>query len=94
MVKTVWALALAIFAVCLPPADASAAARKPVASCEASAALKLVGAQAPGDKEIRLLTGAKTVRRVAPGQSVTLDYRPERVTLEIASGQVVATSCG
>ncbi len=88
------ALAVAIIAVPFLAADASAAARKAAASCEASAALKLVGAEAPDDKRIRQLTGAKTVRRVGPGQSVSLDYRPERVTLEIAKGQVVSTSCG
>ena len=78
----------------LVSADVSAAPRKPVQSCEASAALKLVGEPAPDDERVRQLTGAKKVRRVGPGQSVSMDYMPDRVTLEIARGSIVSTSCG
>lgn len=81
-------------AMAAPSGEASAAGRKAVASCEAAEAIKLIGAAAPDDASVRRLTGARTVRRVAPGQAVTMTYRPERVTLEIADQRVVSTMCG
>lgn len=81
-------------AVAAAPGDASATARKAAASCEAAEAIKLIGAAAPDDASVRRLTGARTVRRVAPGGAVTMNYRPERVTLEIADQRVVSTMCG
>ena len=87
--------ALALLAgIALWSGSAQAAAPKPAGGCEAAAAIKFIGAEPPDDAIARSLTGAKTVRRVAPGQSVSLDYRPDRLTLEIADGQVVSTSCG
>lgn len=62
--------------------------------CEAAKALTLIGKAAPPDAEVKALTGARTVRRVAPGDAATLDYRPDRVTLEIDKGQVTSTRCG
>ncbi|WP_020181156.1 I78 family peptidase inhibitor [Methylopila sp. M107] len=86
---------VALGALAFVPEGASAAARKPAArSCEAAAALKLVGEAAPDDARVRQLTGAKKIRRVKPGQAVTMDYSPDRVTLEIVSGRIVSTSCG
>ncbi|MEG8044707.1 hypothetical protein QP164_19400 [Sphingomonas sp. LR59] len=39
-------------------------------------------------------TGSSIVRRIAPGDTTTKDFREERVTVTIVNGQVVAPSCG
>lgn len=63
--------------------------------CRPEAAAKLVGHAAPDDAQIRLQTGAELIRRIAPGDAVTHDYRQNRVTIAIDSaGKVVEASCG
>jgi hypothetical protein len=44
-------------------------------------------------EEARAIVAAAggVTRTVEPGGSVTLDYRPDRVTLVVAGGRVVAT---
>ncbi|MGO6817552.1 I78 family peptidase inhibitor [Rhizobium leguminosarum] len=64
--------------------------------CDAAAAQTLIGKPKPTDEEARRITGATIARQIAPGQTVTHDYRAARVTLEIdsASGRVVRAICG
>lgn len=62
--------------------------------CEAARAIKLVGKVAPSDAKLREATGAKVIRRAEKGQPVTLDYRPERLTVEIEKGRIFAVNCG
>jgi hypothetical protein len=62
--------------------------------CDAEAAARLVGEVAPNDDTILLRTGSTIVRRIAPGDQVTQDYRLERVTVSIAEGRVISASCG
>ncbi|WP_267414219.1 I78 family peptidase inhibitor [Sphingomonas sp. GC_Shp_4] len=64
------------------------------ATCRAAAAAKLVGQVAPDDAVILRRTGGTTVRRLAPGDMSTKDYREERVTVTIAEGRVISASCG
>lgn len=64
------------------------------ATCKADAAGALVGMVAPDDVAILGRTGGTIVRRIAPGDATTRDYRVERVTVTIADGQIVAASCG
>lgn len=64
------------------------------AACRPAAAAALVGKAAPDDGTILQSTGSVIVRRIAPGDATTKDYREERVTVTIADGQVVAASCG
>lgn len=71
-------------------ADAGA---KP-AVCRADAAATLVGQVAPDDAAILARTGGTIVRRIAPGDPTTRDYRVERVTVTIADGRIVAATCG
>ena len=41
------------------------------------------------------MTGAAVVRIVRPGEAVTMDFRADRLTLELdAEGRVVAARCG
>jgi K+/H+ antiporter YhaU regulatory subunit KhtT len=43
----------------------------------------------------RDMTGATIVRIVRPGEAVTMDYREDRLTLELdAAGKVVSARCG
>ncbi len=62
--------------------------------CHADAAKALVGKAAPDDAAVLRLTGSTMVRRLAPGDMATEDYRQERVTLTIAEGRVISASCG
>jgi hypothetical protein len=63
--------------------------------CIPEAAAKLVGHTAPDDAQIRQHTGAELIRRIAPGDAVTQDFRENRVTLAIdPAGTVVQASCG
>lgn len=62
--------------------------------CDEAKAAKLVGAPAPSDADVRKATGATKIRRIKPGQPVTLDFSASRVTLEIENGKVVAARCG
>lgn len=62
--------------------------------CRADAAAALVGQAAPGDADILRRTGSATIRRIAPGDITTKDYRQERVTVTVSDGRVLAASCG
>ncbi|MCF1479663.1 hypothetical protein FS782_21700 [Agrobacterium vitis] len=67
-----------------------------VAPCNAEAAQALVGKTKPADGEAMQLTGAKTVRKIQPGDMVTQDFREDRVTIETdpATGLVTRATCG
>jgi hypothetical protein len=83
--------ALAVLGACAAPLTG---ARGDAATCRAEAASALVGRPAPDDAAILRRTGGTTVRRMAPGDMATQDYRPDRVTVRIDDGRVVAASCG
>lgn len=64
-------------------------------ACRPDAAAKLVGHAAPEDAQIQQRTGADLIRRIAPGDAVTHDFRENRITLAIdPTGKVVQASCG
>jgi len=63
--------------------------------CQPEAAAKLVGHAAPDDDQVKQRTGASKIRRIAPGDMVTHDFRVERITLAIdPAGKVVQALCG
>lgn len=64
------------------------------ATCSAEATATLVGQVAPDDATILRRTGGTIVRRIAPGDMTTRDYRVDRVTVTIADLQIVSASCG
>lgn len=64
------------------------------AACKADAAATLAGQAAPDDAAILKRTGGTIVRRIAPGDPTTRDYRIERVTVTIADGRIVSATCG
>jgi len=68
----------------------------PAPVCRAEAAKALTGMDRLADRQAMRMTGARLVRQIAPGQGVTMDYRPERVTIETdpRTGKIVRAACG
>lgn len=69
----------------------------PVRECRAGPAQRLIGA--PFNKrtgnDIRNLTGARTMRPLGPGQAATMDFRPDRVTIDLdGQRRIRAIRCG
>lgn len=64
-------------------------------ACRSEAAAQLVGRTALDDAQIQLRTGSELIRRIAPGDAVTHDFRENRITLAIdRDGKVVQATCG
>ncbi len=65
--------------------------------CDAAKAQKLVGRTKSaklGAQALRL-SGADTLRWIAPGTMVTMDYREDRLNLRLdRAGKVVRVNCG
>ncbi|OCC02775.1 hypothetical protein BA190_22400 [Labrys sp. WJW] len=87
-------LAIAMLALAACASNAAQPGQPP--ACVAAAAQRLVGQPRPSDDEARKLTGARIVRQIKPGQAVTFDFRPDRVTITTnpATGRVVSAGCG
>jgi hypothetical protein len=65
--------------------------------CDASRAQSLVGRQATSElgAEALRLSGAGTIRWVPPGGMVTMDYREDRLNIELdAQNRVTRVRCG
>lgn len=64
--------------------------------CNPAAAAALADKNRISDRRAKRLTGATIVRQIKPGQGVTMDYRPERVTIETddKTRKIVRPSCG
>lgn len=62
--------------------------------CRPNAASALVGQPAPENADILHRTRGTIVRRLAPGDGATKDYRLERVTVTVDGGMIVAAACG
>lgn len=78
-----------------PTAPAAHEATPAPRQCQPEAAAELVGHAAPDDAQVKQRTGASTIRRIAPGDMVTHDFRVERITLAIdPTGKVVQAICG
>ncbi|HEX8621227.1 MAG TPA: I78 family peptidase inhibitor [Allosphingosinicella sp.] len=75
-----------------PPAEAGAAGK-----CDASRAQKLLGkarSKKLGADALRL-SSARTLRWIAPGAMVTMDYREDRLNLHLdVRGRVTKLVCG
>ncbi len=67
------------------------------AACAPEKAQVLVGQAASADLAARAvqLTGARTVRWIRPGDMVTMDFREDRLNIELdAQGRVTLFRCG
>jgi len=93
---------LVVLAGCAPKmaapvaATPAAGAEAPGTRCDAGVAAALVGRQADASvAEAQRLSGARTVRRYATGDALTMDYRADRLNVETdARGTIVKLSCG
>lgn len=66
------------------------------ANCVAEEAQKLIGQSGLTDDQIKQKTKSEIVRKVAPGQPMTMDYRSNRVTVTIdpATKKITNANCG
>jgi hypothetical protein len=98
-------LALATGCAAAPPADSNAvpaaegapAPAEAGAGCDAVPARAVVGRQRGGavGAEARRLSGAASLRWIEPDSMVTMDYRADRLNIEVdAKGKVTAVRCG
>lgn len=74
-----------------PPVDGMAQA------CRAAAAMDAIGQDATAARveQARRAAGAATARVLAPGQVVTMEFRADRLNLEVDAGnRVTAVRCG
>ncbi|KKW81426.1 hemolysin [Acinetobacter sp. Ag2] len=65
-------------------------------TCIAERATQLIGQNDMSEAKIKQLTQATIVRKVAPNQGVTMDYRVERVTITVdpVTKKITQASCG
>lgn len=91
---------LAVLAGCSSLETPEAAAPQPAephAGCQAEALPGLLGKPATAERveQARQQTGAKTVRVLAPGDAVTLDYDSQRLNIDIDEAELIQrVSCG
>jgi hypothetical protein len=68
-----------------------------VGVCDASALAALIGQQASEETGRRLmeLSRAKSLRWVPPGGMVTMDYSPQRLTVQLdGQNRIASAKCG
>lgn len=91
---------LAALTACTPAPPAETPAQTPPVAegnCSAEAAGDLVGKaySAEAVEKARLASGSKTVRVIRPGMAVTMDYRIDRLNLDLDEKDVVTrVHCG
>lgn len=81
----------------MAPSGVAAAPPPPAGPCNADAARWAVGRAVDQDLVNRVIhdTGSRTARVIEPGQAVTMDYNPERVSIETNErGAIVGIRCG
>lgn len=93
-------LMLAGCAPAAPPADGNQTPQEQVpegGSCDAAKAQSFVGEPESAEiaEQARQKSGARAVRWLRPGQIVTMEYRDDRLNLELdAEGKIIAIRCG
>lgn len=91
-------LLLSAGCVSVVPEDGTAPPSLPgEGSCKAEAASGLVGQAATAElgAEALRLTGGRTIRWIQPGQAVTMDYRADRLNINLdAQNRVEGFNCG
>ena len=90
-------LALLPLAACTIATSDATADSSPGATCRSEALAQFVGQSASQDLGARILTasGARTIRWVPKGGAVTMDFREDRVTVQLDdSNRVERANCG
>lgn len=91
------ATAVVLTACATVPADGEPPSRAPTGECDASGVQDHVGhtASAQSGATLLRLTGARTLRWVPPRTAVTMDFRPDRLTVSYDDNMVIERiSCG
>lgn len=98
--RTLFALALgsltAMTAACATP-QSGVSAGNMSGVCDAAKAQNLIGQPAGSDLAVKALrlSGAATMRWLRPGQIVTMEYRADRLNIQIDDqNKVAAIRCG
>jgi len=102
MIRTLLPLAMLSLAACAttPPPfdeDGSPNVRDPEGSCDAELAQGMLGSEATSatGAELLELTGAQTLRWVPPRTAVTMDFRPDRLTVTYDDDMIIERiACG
>lgn len=102
MIRAVLPIALLSTAGCAttPPPfdeDGNPNVRPPEGSCDAELAQGMIGARATSaaGAELLELTGAATLRWVPPRTAVTMDFRPDRLTVTYDDDMIIERiTCG
>lgn len=96
MIRLAFPLALLAAGGCQQP-SAPETAPSPPGKCVADGLSGLTGktkSEAVAKEALRL-SGAKTIRWIAPGMAVTMDYREDRLNLDTdEQGKIVRAHCG
>ncbi|MBB6125065.1 I78 family peptidase inhibitor [Sphingobium subterraneum] len=80
-----------------PPSSPPPAANGPSEECRGEALALFIGQTASSEVAARMMqaSGARTLRWVAPGMAVTMDYRADRLTVSYdAAMKIDRASCG
>lgn len=86
--------AVSLLAACTTTSEAS---RQPADLCGADKAKSSIGQSYTVEIGARLqdVSGAKSMRVIRPGQAVTMDYRPDRLNVELdETDRISRISCG
>jgi len=100
--KRIAATVAAGFAVaCAPvdgtPGNGNASPPSMEGPCDAAPAQRLIGRAATAElgAEALRLTSARTIRWIRPGDMVTMDFRPDRLNIDLdGQGRVSGLRCG
>jgi hypothetical protein len=95
MIRATILLAALPLAACVTTPNAEATTG--ISGCGSGKAADLIGKRWTGAMSAPTLkrTGARSLRVIAPGDMVTMDYRPDRLNIETdAEGRVVRLKCG
>jgi hypothetical protein len=72
-------------------------AAEPTGACASNGLERFIGQPASAETEAQLkaASGAKVVRMVGPGMAVTMDFRPDRLTVRYdADRRILSAACG
>ena len=98
MMNRLWALSgAAILSACAATAANTPASSASDVMCHADKAQYAVGKTYTVElgAEVQTASGAKAMRAIRPGEAVTMDFRQDRLNLELdAQDKIIRASCG